>query len=31
VELVFGDPIQFAWDTDHLVATQQLEAAVAAL
>jgi long-chain acyl-CoA synthetase len=31
VELVFGDPIYFAWDTDHLVATQQLEAAVAAL
>jgi long-chain acyl-CoA synthetase len=31
VELVFGDPIHFAWDTDHLVATQQLEAAVAAL
>jgi 1-acyl-sn-glycerol-3-phosphate acyltransferase len=31
VELVFGDPIQFAWDTDHLVATQQLEAAVEAL
>jgi long-chain acyl-CoA synthetase len=31
VELVFGEPIQFAWDTDHLVATQQLEAAVAAL
>jgi long-chain acyl-CoA synthetase len=31
VELVFGDPIEFAWDTDHLVATQQLEAAVAAL
>jgi long-chain acyl-CoA synthetase len=31
VELVFGDPITFAWDTDHLVATQQLEAAVASL
>lgn len=31
VELVFGEPIQFAWDTDHLVATQQLEAAVEAL
>ena len=31
VELVFGDPIHFAWDTDHLVATQRLEAAVAAL
>ena len=31
VELVFGDPITFAWDADHLVATQQLEAAVAAL
>ena len=31
VELVFGDPIHFAWDTDHLAATQQLEAAVAAL
>ena len=31
VELVFGEPIRFAWDTDHLVATQQLEAAVAAL
>jgi long-chain acyl-CoA synthetase len=31
VELVFGEPIHFAWDTDHLVATQQLEAAVAAL
>jgi long-chain acyl-CoA synthetase len=31
VELVFGDPIRFAWDTDHLAATQQLEAAVAAL
>jgi long-chain acyl-CoA synthetase len=31
VELVFGDPIQFAWDTDHLVATHQVEAAVAAL
>ena len=31
VELVFGDPIQFAWDTDHLVATQRLEAAVEAL
>jgi len=31
VELVFGEPIHFAWDTDHVVATQQLEAAVAAL
>ena len=31
VELLFGDPIQFAWDTDHAVATQRLEAAVAAL
>ena len=31
VELVFGDPIEFAWDTNHLVATQRLEAAVAAL
>ena len=31
VELVFVEPIQFAWDTDHLVATQRLEAAVAAL
>ena len=31
VELVFGDPIQFAWDTDHAVATERLEAAVAAL
>ena len=31
VELVFGEPIHFAWDTDHLVATQRLEAAVAAL
>jgi len=31
VELVFGDPIEFAWDTDHLVATQRLEAAVEAL
>jgi long-chain acyl-CoA synthetase len=31
VELAFGDPIHFAWDTDHLVATQRLEAAVAAL
>ncbi|MGZ8562539.1 MAG: AMP-binding protein [Candidatus Limnocylindria bacterium] len=31
VELVFGDPIHFAWDTDHAVATERLEAAVAAL
>jgi long-chain acyl-CoA synthetase len=31
VELIFGDPIQFAWDTDHLVATERLEAAVEAL
>jgi len=31
VELVFGDPIHFAWDADHTLATQQLEAAVAAL
>ncbi|MEP7040978.1 MAG: AMP-binding protein [Chloroflexota bacterium] len=31
VELVFGEPIHFAWDIDHLVATQQIEAAVAAL
>lgn len=31
VELVFGEPIHFAWDTDHTVATQRLEAAVEAL
>jgi long-chain acyl-CoA synthetase len=31
VELVFGDPIHFDWDTDHAVATERLEAAVAAL
>jgi 1-acyl-sn-glycerol-3-phosphate acyltransferase len=31
VELVFGDPIHFAWDTDHAAATERLEAAVAAL
>lgn len=31
VELVFGDPIHFAWDTDHAVATERLEAAVEAL
>ena len=31
VELVFGDPIYFAWDTDHIAATQRIEAAVAAL
>jgi hypothetical protein len=31
VELVFGDPIHFAWDTDHAIATERLEAAVAAL
>ncbi|MEO8252695.1 MAG: 1-acyl-sn-glycerol-3-phosphate acyltransferase, partial [Chloroflexota bacterium] len=31
VELAFGEPIRFDWGTDHLVATQRLEAAVAAL
>jgi long-chain acyl-CoA synthetase len=31
VELVFGDPIRFAWDTDHQAATDRVEAAVAAL
>jgi long-chain acyl-CoA synthetase len=31
VELVFGDPIRFAWDTDHQVATDRVEQAVAAL
>ena len=31
VELVFGEPIHFAWDTDHLAATARIEAAVAAL
>jgi long-chain acyl-CoA synthetase len=31
VELVFGDPIHFAWGTDHEAATEQLELAVAAL
>ncbi|HTI29587.1 MAG TPA: AMP-binding protein, partial [Methylomirabilota bacterium] len=31
VELVFGDPIHFAWDTNHAVATERLEAAVEAL
>jgi 1-acyl-sn-glycerol-3-phosphate acyltransferase len=31
VELVFGDPINFAWDTNHAVATERLEAAVEAL
>jgi len=31
VELVFGDPIIFDSDTDPLVATEQLERAVAAL
>jgi long-chain acyl-CoA synthetase len=31
VELVFGDPIHFAWDTNHSVATERLEAAVEAL
>jgi long-chain acyl-CoA synthetase len=31
VELVFGAPIRFAWDTDHATATAQLEEAVAAL
>jgi long-chain acyl-CoA synthetase len=31
VEIVFGQPIHFPWGTDHEAATQQLEAAVAAL
>jgi len=31
VELVFGDPVHFAWDTNHAVATERLEAAVEAL
>ena len=31
VELVFGAPIRFAWDTDHAAATARLEEAVAAL
>ena len=31
VELVFGEPIRFAWDTNHAVATERLEAAVEAL
>jgi long-chain acyl-CoA synthetase len=31
VELVFGDPIHFAWGTDHEMATERLEEAVAAL
>ena len=31
VELVFGEPIHFAWDTDHAAATRRLEEAVAAL
>jgi long-chain acyl-CoA synthetase len=31
VELVYGEPIHFAWDTDHTVATQRLQAAVEAL
>jgi long-chain acyl-CoA synthetase len=31
VELVFGEPIRFAWDTDHALATARLEEAVAAL
>jgi 1-acyl-sn-glycerol-3-phosphate acyltransferase len=31
VELVFGDPIRFAWDTDHQAATDRVESAVAAL
>jgi len=31
VELVFGDPIHFAWDADHAQATDRLEAAVSAL
>jgi long-chain acyl-CoA synthetase len=31
VELVFGDPIHFDWGTDHQLATDRLEEAVAAL
>jgi long-chain acyl-CoA synthetase len=31
VELVFGDPIRFAWGTDHQAATERVEQAVAAL
>jgi hypothetical protein len=31
VELVFGEPIRFAWDTNYAVATERLEAAVEAL
>ncbi|HYM52573.1 MAG TPA: AMP-binding protein, partial [Candidatus Dormibacteraeota bacterium] len=31
VELVFGDPIHFAWGTDHEAATERIEKAVAAL
>ena len=31
VELVFGPPIRFAWNTDHAAATARLEEAVAAL
>ena len=31
VELIYGEPIDFAWDTDHAVATRRLEAAVEAL
>jgi long-chain acyl-CoA synthetase len=31
VELVFGDPIHFDWGTDHELATERLEEAVAAL
>jgi len=31
VELVFGEPIHFAWNTDHIAATERLEAAVEAL
>ena len=31
VELVFGEPIHFAWDADHAAATDRLEAAVSAL
>jgi long-chain acyl-CoA synthetase len=31
VELVFGEPIHFAWDTDHAIATERLQAAVEAL
>jgi hypothetical protein len=31
VELVFGEPIRFAWGTDHQAATERVEQAVAAL